>query len=125
MKKISGLSIVAFGILSVFLFAFCAKENTEDNMSVKNWNLESKTIAGVNAGIDCDQNAKWIFKSDGSYVISDNCDNTESGTWKLAEEGKILTLDEVTSYNVIESSVGKLVIEMEVGEIGLIRWSFD
>ena len=94
-------------------------------MIVRNWNLVTKTVLGVNVATDCEKDSKWNFKSDETYVIKDNCDNTQTGTWKLAEDGKTLTLDGITAYKVIENSLTKLEIEMQVGEIGLVRWSFN
>jgi len=125
MKKIHYLLIVTIGVLSVFLFASFAKENIPVNPIVKVWTLQSKTVAGVTVATTCDPNSKWDFKADGTYVITDNCDSIESGAWKLSDDAKIITLDGVTAYNVVESSVGSLVIETKVVEIGLIRWSFN
>ena len=115
------MTIVA---LSGFLFTACEKEKTEVTMVVRNWTLESKTVAGINVATDCDNNSKWNFKSDGTYAIYDACDKTQAGTWKLADDAKTLTLDNVTAYQVIENNLVKLVIELQVGEIGLIRWTF-
>ena len=94
-------------------------------MIVRNWNLVSKTVLGVNVATDCEKGSKWNFKSDGTYVVNDNCSNTQTGTWKLSADGKTLTLNDVTAYQVIESSISKLVIEMQVGQIGLVRWTFN
>ena len=80
---------------------------------------------GVNVATDCEKNSTWNFKSDGTFVIKDNCNNTQTGTWKLAEDGKTLTVNNATAYKVIENSISKLEIEMQVGEIGLVRWSFN
>ncbi len=125
MKTKLGLLTVAFCVLSTFLFTSCEKEKTEVNMIVRNWNLVSKTVLGVNVATDCEKNSTWNFKTDGTYVIKDNCDNTQTGTWKLAEDGKTLTVNNATAYTVIENSISKLEIEMQVGEIGLVRWSFN
>ncbi len=125
MKTKFGLLIVAICVLSGFLFTSCEKEKTEVNMIVRNWNLVSKTVLGVNVATDCEKDSKWNFKSDGTYVIKDNCDNTQTGTWKLADDGKTLTVDDATAYKVIENSISKLEIELQVGEIGLVRWSFN
>lgn len=125
MKTKFGLLIVALCVLSGFLFTACEKQKTEVNMIVRNWNLVSKTVLGANIATDCEKNSTWNFKSDGTYVIKDNCSNTQTGTWKLAEDGKTLTLNNVTAYKVIENSIAKLEIEMQVGEIGLVRWSFN
>ncbi len=125
MKTKFGLLIVAISVLSGSLFTSCEKEKTEVNMIVRNWNLVSKTVLGVDVATDCEKNSTWNFKSDGTYVIKDNCDNTQTGTWKLAEDGKTLTLNDITAYKVIENSIAKLEIEMQVGEIGLVRWSFN
>jgi len=125
MKTKLGLLTVAFCVLSAFLFTSCEKEKTEVNMVVRNWNLVSKTVLGVNVATDCEKNSTWNFKSDGTYVIKDNCNNTQTGTWKLAEDGKTLTVDDATAYKVIENSISKLEIELQVGEIGLVRWSFN
>jgi hypothetical protein len=124
MKKINYLVLISIVALSGFLFASCEKETTVVNMVVRNWTLESKTIAGTNVATDCEINSKWNFKSDGTYAIYDACDNTQTGTWKLADDAKTLTLNDLTAYKVIENSAFKLVIEMQVGEIGLVRWSF-
>ncbi|MDD2564751.1 MAG: lipocalin family protein [Salinivirgaceae bacterium] len=123
-KKI-GLLFLAICVASGLLFQSCKKETTEVNMIIRNWTLVSKTVAGVNIATDCDTDSKWNFKTDETYVIKDNCDETLTGTWSLADDGKTLTLDDITAYKVIENSVTKLVIEMQVGEIGLIRWSFN
>jgi len=125
MKKFNYLLITTVVVLSGFLFTSCEKEKTEVNMIVRNWTLQSKTVAGLNIATDCENNSKWNFKTDGTYAIYDNCDQTLTGTWKLAEDGKTLTLNNLTAYQVIENSVLKLVIEMQVVEIGLIRWSFN
>lgn len=123
MKKI-GFFILSICVLSTFLFASCEKEKTEVNMMIKNWELVSKTVLGLNVATDCEKNSKWDFKTDGTYVIKDSCDDTKNGTWKLADDGKELTLDKVTAYKVIENSLSKLVIEMQVGKMGLVRWTF-
>ena len=125
MKKIFGVLILAICVLTALQFTSCEKEKTEVNMIVRNWNLVTKTVLGVNVATDCEKDSKWNFKSDETYVIKDNCDNTQTGTWKLAEDGKTLTLDGITAYKVIENSLTKLEIEMQVGEIGLVRWSFN
>ena len=125
MRKLNYLRIVTFVALSVFLFASCKKEKTEVNMVVKKWTLETKTVVGVNVATTCETNSKWDFKSDNTYVINDNCNNTQTGTWKLAEDGKTLTLDNNTIYQVIEKSISKLVIELQIGEVGLVRWTFN
>jgi heat shock protein HslJ len=124
MKKINYLFLVTIVALSGFLFASCEKEKTEANMVVRNWTLDTKTVAGVNVETDCEEDSKWNFKADGTYVITDACNATKTGTWKLAEDGKTLTLDNLTAYQVIENSVLKLVIELQVGEMGLVRWTF-
>ena len=125
MKKISYLLLIAIVALSGFLFTSCKKEKTETNMIIRQWTLESKTIAGLNVATDCEKLAKWNFKSDGTYAIYDSCNKTLTGTWKLAADAKTLTLDNITAYTVIESTLGKLVIEMQVGGTGLTRWSFN
>ncbi len=125
MKKNFGLLILAICILSGFLFTSCKKETTEVNMIIRNWNLVTKTVVGVNIATNCETSSKWNFKTDGTYVINDNCNDTKTGTWKLAEDGKTLTLNNVTAYQVIENSIVKLVIEMQVAQTGLIRWTFN
>lgn len=125
MKKISYLLLIAIVAVSGFLFTSCKKETTETNMIVRRWTLESMTIAGLNVATDCQKLAVWNFKSDGTYAIYDSCNKTLTGTWKLAADAKTLTLDDITAYTVIESSLAKLVIEMQVGGIGLTRWSFN
>ena len=125
MKKQLGLLVLAIGVLSIFLFTSCEKEKTETNMIIRNWTLVSKTVAGVNIATDCEKDSKWDFKHDGSYVIKDSCDDTKTGTWELADNGKTLTLNSVTAYKVVENSIVKLVIEMQVGDLGLVRWTFD
>ena len=124
MKKNLGLMILAVCVLSGILLASCEKEKTEVNMIVRNWNLVSKTVLGVDVATDCEKNSKWNFKSDGTYVIKDNCDNTQTGTWKLADDGKTLTFNDLTAYKVVENTLLDLVIEMQVGELGLVRWAF-
>ena len=124
MKKNWGLLILAIFVLSGFIFTSCEKETTEVNMIVRNWTLVSKTVLGGSVATDCEKNSKWNFKSDGSFVIKDNCSNTQTGTWKLADDGKTLTLNNITAYQVIENSIVKLEIEMQVGVLGLVRWSF-
>ena len=125
MKKISNLLLVAIVALSGFLFTSCKKEATETNMIIRNWTLQSKTIAGLNVATDCEKLSKWNFKSDGTYAIYDACNNTQTGTWKLAEDGKTLTLDNKTIYQVIENSIDKLIIELQIGDVGLVRWTFN
>lgn len=102
----------------------CEKEETETNMIIRNWNLESKTVAGLSVATDCELYSKWNFRSDGTYAIYDSCDETKSGVWNLNNDAKTLTLDNLTAYKVIENSLTTLVIEMQVGDIGIIRWSF-
>ncbi len=94
-------------------------------MIVRNWNLSSKTVLGVSVATDCEKDSKWNFKSDGTYVVTDNCNNTQTGTWKLADDGKTLTMNDVTAYQVIENSITKLVIELQVAQTGLVRWTFN
>lgn len=94
-------------------------------MVIKNWTLESKTVAGVDIATSCENDSKWNFKNDGTYVISDNCDNTQTGTWELADDAKTLTLNNNTIYQVIDNSITKLVIELQIGDIGLVRWTFN
>ena len=125
MKKISFLLLVAIVAISGFLVTSCKKESTETNMIVRKWTLASKTIAGLNVATDCEKLSKWNFKSDGTYAIYDSCNKTQTGTWKLAADAKTLTLDGITAYAVIESTISKLVIELQVGNIGLTRWSFN
>ena len=125
MKKISFLLLIAIVAISGFLVTSCKKEATETNMIVRRWTMETKTIAGLSVATDCEKLAVWNFKSDGTYAIYDSCDKTLIGTWKLAADAKTLTLDNITAYAVVESSLSKLVIEMQVGEIGLTRWSFN
>jgi len=125
MKKLSYLLLIAIVVLSGILVTSCKKEKTEVIMVVRNWTLESKTVLGLNVATNCENTSKWNFKSDGTYAIYDNCDQTKTGTWKLAEDGKTLTLDNITAYQVIENSAVKLVIEMQVGGTGLVRWSFN
>ena len=125
MKKISYLLLIAIVAFSGFLFTSCNKEATETNMIIRRWTLESKTIAGLNVATDCEKLAVWNFKSDGTYAIYDSCDKTLIGTWKLAADAKTLTLDGITAYAVIESSLTTLVIQIQVGDIGLTKWSFN
>jgi heat shock protein HslJ len=125
MKKISYLLLIAIVAVSGFIFTSCKKETTETNMIIRRWTLESMTIAGLNVATDCQKLAVWNFKSDGTYAIYDSCNKTLTGTWKLAADAKTLTLDNITAYAVIESTLGKLVIEMQVGSIGLTQWSFN
>lgn len=124
MKKQLGLLVVAICVLAGFIFVSCEKEKTETNMIIRNWTLVSKTVAGVDIATSCEKGSKWDFKSDGSYVIKGGCD-TQTGTWELADDGKQLTLNKIGVYKVIENSIVKLVIEMQVGDIGLVRWSFN
>ena len=124
MKKINYFLLVTLVALTAFLSTSCKKETTEVNMVVRNWTLESKTVAGVNVATDCETNSKWNFKTGGTYVISDACNTTKTGIWNLAADGKTLTLDNLTAYQVLENSPLKLVIEMHVGELGLVRWTF-
>ena len=124
MKKINFLLLVTVVALTGFLSTSCKKETTEVNMVVRNWTLESKTVLSLDVATNCEINSKWNFKSDGTYVINDACNTTKTGIWKLAADAKTLTLDNITAYQVIENSPLKLVIEMQVGEIGLVRWTF-
>lgn len=125
MKKINYLLIAAIVALSGFLGASCKKEKTEVNMIIKNWTLVSKTVAGLDIATSCENSSKWNFKSDGTYIITDNCDTTKTGTWKLADDAKTLTMDNNTIYKVIENSLSRLVIELQLGEVGLVRWTFN
>lgn len=124
MKKKWGLLVLAVCVVSGFLFSSCEKEVTETNMIIKNWTLVTKTVGGINIATDCEKDSKWDFKSDGSYVIKDSCDDTKTGTWELADNGKTLKLNGITAYKVVENSIMNLVIEMQVGNIGLVRWTF-
>ena len=124
MKKRWGLLVLVSCVLAGFLFTSCEKESTELNMIVKKWTLVSKTVGALNMTSDCEKDSKWDFKSDGSYVIKDSCGDTKAGTWKLGDDGKTLTLDNITAYNVIENSIINLVIEMHVGKVDLVRWTF-
>jgi hypothetical protein len=123
MKKINYLILVALVAIAGFLSTSCKKETTEVNMVVRNWTLESKSVLGVNIASACEQDSKWNFKSDGTYVIVDACNTSKPGIWKLASDGKTLTLDNVTAYQVIEKSPLILVIEMQVAEVGIVRWT--
>jgi len=125
MKRISFLLLIAMVALSGFLVTSCKKEATETNMIVRRWTMETKTIAGLNVATNCEKLAVWNFKSDGTYAIYDSCDKTITGTWKLAADAKTLTMDGITAYAVIESTISTLVIEMQVGGVGLTRWSFN
>ena len=125
MKKINYLLIAAIVALSGFLGASCKKEKTEVNMIIKNWTLVSKTVAGLDIATSCENSSKWNFKSDGTYIITDNCDSKQTGTWKLADDAKTLTMDNNTIYKVIENSISRLVIELQLGEVGLVRWTFN
>ena len=125
MKKISFLLLIAIVAISGFLVTSCKKEATETNMIVRRWTLSSKTLVGVSIATDCEKLSVWNFKSDGTYAIYDSCNKTSTGTWKLAADAKTLTLDNVTAYAVIESTISKLVIEMQVGGVGLTQWSFN
>ena len=124
MKQKIGLLILAISVLSGTLFTSCKKEKTEVNMIVRNWTLQSKTVLGVSVITDCEKNSTWNFKSDETYVIKDSCDDTKTGTWKLADDGKTLTFNDLTAYKVVENTLLDLVIEMQVGELGLVRWTF-
>jgi len=125
MKKFSFLLLVAIVAVSGFLVTSCEKEATETNMIIRRWTMESKTIAGLNVATDCEKLSVWNFKSDGTYATYDSCDQTQTGTWKLAADAKTLTLDGITAYAVIESTISTLVIELQVGDVGLTRWSFN
>jgi heat shock protein HslJ len=125
MKRISFFLLIGIVALSGFLSTSCKKEATETNMIIRNWTLSSKTIAGVSVATTCENQSKWNFKADGTYAIYDSCNNTQTGTWQLASDAKTLTLDGLKAYAVIESTLGTLVVEFQVGNIGLTRWSFN
>ena len=125
MKKLSFLLLIAVVAISGFLVTSCKKEATETNMIIRRWTLDAKTIAGVSVSTDCEKLSVLNFKSDGTYAIYDSCDKTQTGTWKLAADAKTLTVDGITAYAVIESTISTLVIELQVGNIGLTRWSFN
>jgi heat shock protein HslJ len=125
MKRIGYLLLTVVVVLSGFLATSCKKEATETNMIIRNWTLSSKTIAGLNVATTCENDSKWNFKADGTYAIYDSCNNTQTGTWELASDAKTLTLDGVNAYAVVESTLGKLVVELQVGSIGLTRWAFN
>ena len=124
MKKKFGLLILAVCVVSGLLFTSCEKEKTETNMIIRNWTLVSKTLGSLNITSDSEKNAKWDFKSDGTYVIKESSDKTKTGTWKLADDGKTLTFDGITAYTVINNTLLDLVIELQVAEVGLVRWTF-
>ena len=125
MKKLFGVLVLAICVVSGFLFVSCEKEKTNFDMIVRNWTLVTKTVAGANVATDCEKNSKWDFKSDGTYSIKDSCGDTKTGTWKLADDGNTLTFNGVTAYKVITNSIVKLEIEMQIANIGLVRWSFN
>ena len=125
MKKINYLLLIAVVALSGFLSTSCKKELTEVNLVVRNWTLQSKTIAGVDVATDCEDNSRWNFKSDGTYAITDACDNVQTGLWKLSDNGTTLTLNNVTTFSIIENKLDKLVIEYQVAGVGLTQWSFN
>lgn len=125
MKKTFALLILAIFVGAGFLFQSCEKETTEVNMIVRNWSLVSKTVLGVDVMTDCEKDAQWNFKTDGVYVIEDACNSTKTGTWVLAKDGQTLTLDDVTAYKVVDNTILKLIIEMQVGDVGLVRWTFN
>ena len=124
MKTKISLLIFAICVVSGVLLESCKKETTEVNMVVRKWNLVSKTVLGADVATTCELSAKWDFKADNTYAIIDTCDYVKTGTWTLAEDGKTLTLDNITAYKVIENSIINLVIEMQVGDLGLVRWTF-
>ncbi|MDD4148787.1 MAG: lipocalin family protein [Bacteroidales bacterium] len=126
MKTKIGLLILTICVVaSGFFLESCKKETTETNMIIRKWNLVSKTVLGSDIITDCEKTSKWDFKSDDTYAITDSCDNLKTGTWTLAEDGKTLTLDNITAYSVIENSLIKLVIEMQINDVGLVRWTFN
>jgi hypothetical protein len=125
MRKINYLLIVLIVAISGILSPSCKKEKTEIDLVIKNWTLVSKTVAGLNVATNCETNSKWNFKAGGTYTITDNCNISKTGTWKLADDGKTLTVDNVTTYQVIENSLSKLIIELQVLEFGLVRWTFS
>jgi len=123
-EKSFGALTLFICVLSGFLFTSCDKEETEANLIIKNWTLETKSVLGANVISDCEKGSKWNFKADGTYVIADSCDETKTGTWKIAEDGKTLTLDDAEAYKVVENSLSRLVIELQAGDVGLVRWTF-
>ena len=125
MKRIIFFWLVGIAVLSGFLATSCKKEATETNMIIRNWTMASKTITGLSVATDCEKLSKWNFKSDGTYAIYDSCNNTQTGTWKLADDAKTLTLDGLKAYAVIEGTISNLVIELQVGTVGLTRWTFN
>jgi heat shock protein HslJ len=125
MKRITYLLLIGIVALSGFFVTSCKKEATETNMIIRNWTLASKTIAGVSVVTTCETLSKWNFKADGTYAIYDSCNNTQTGTWVLASDAKTLTLDGLKAYAVTQSTIGTLVIELQVGSIGLTKWSFN
>ncbi|MBK8805690.1 MAG: lipocalin family protein [Bacteroidales bacterium] len=124
MKKINYVFFTLFVAFIGLFFTSCEKEQTETNMIVRNWILESKTIAGIDVATDCEKSAKWNFKTDGTYAIYDSCDETKTGVWSLNNDATTLILDDLTAYKVLENSLLVLVIEMQVADIGLVKWSF-
>lgn len=125
MRTKLSLLILAICVTSGLFLESCKKETTETNMIIRNWNLVSKTVLGADVMTTCETGSKWNFKADDTYVITDNCNNIDTGTWTVAEDGKTLTLNNVTAYSVVENSLLTLVIEMQVGEVGLVRWTFN
>ncbi len=125
MKTKISLFILAICVVSGVFLESCKKETTETNMVIRKWNLVSKTVLGSDVATDCEMSAKWDFKADNTYAITDTCDNIKTGTWSMAEDGETLTLDGITAYKVIENSLIKLVIEMQVADLGLARWTFN
>lgn len=132
MKKNFSLLILAVVVISGFAVASCEKEGTEANMIIRNWNLTSKFVLGVEASTECERASKWNFKADNTYVITYGlvgCPAIETGTWQLADNGKTLTLDGKTAYKVVSNSILNLVIEGVVtigdAEGTLTRWEFN
>lgn len=123
-KKFS-LLILAFCVLSGTLLTSCKKEKVVANLIIKNWTLESKTVAGESIATVCEANSKWNFKADGTFTITDNCGEVKSGTWKLADDGSTITINNTITYQVVESSFSKLTIELQVADVGLVRWTFS
>ncbi|SHF72571.1 Lipocalin-like domain-containing protein [Flavobacterium segetis] len=123
LKKNFSAVFLTICVLSGFLFTSCDKEETEANLIVKNWTLESKTVLGASVITDCEKGSTWNFKTGGKYEIKD-CQDTKTGTWRIADDGKTLTLDDVKAYKVVEKSFSNLVIELQAGDLGLVRWTF-
>jgi hypothetical protein len=98
MKKIAFASLIL-----VFIMAFSAcgrKEKTKADLMVGKWRFFSLNLVATTGSEedkltekfyqDMAKNTQYTFEKDGTYLFSST--TPESGTWKITEDGKTISL---------------------------------